>query len=58
MSITSSEFKGLSMGLKNKGKSARPTVKVQTMKKKDKQKLVPYGNQSPQRRSAGEIGPI
>ena len=54
MSITSGEFHGLAKG-KNKGKMQAPTVKAKTMTKKQKQQLVPYGNQSPQRREACPI---
>jgi len=51
MAITSQEFRGLSRGKKGKGRMQAPTVKAPKFNKKAKQALVPYGNQSPQRRA-------
>jgi len=53
MSITSHEFQGLARGMKGKNKIEGPTVKAPKFNKKAKQKLIPYGNESPQRRSGG-----
>lgn len=51
MAITSQEFHGLVKGKKGKGKMQAPTVKAPKFNKKAKQALIPYGNQSPQRRT-------
>lgn len=51
MAITSQEFRGLTKGNMGKRKMQAPTVKAPQFNKKAKQALIPYGNQSPQRRA-------
>ena len=52
-SIGSNEFQGLARSTKGKNKIEGPTVKAPKFNKKAKQKLIPYGNESPQRRNSG-----
>lgn len=49
-SITAQEFHGLKMGKKTSSKSSKPTVKAPQISKEGKQRLIPYSNQTPQRR--------
>jgi len=49
--ISANEFKGMVKGGNKKGMSSCPTVKAPKISKAAKQRLIPYGNQAPQRRA-------